>query len=284
MRGLLFYFILILFSCSKKENNSLFEPQQNVGSVGSKLREASGLVASIANPGCLWSHNDGRNPAEIFLIDEKANVVMTCKLKNVFNRDWEDITVGSGPEKGINYLYVADIGDNDAVYSYKILYRIREPEFNTEKTEIEKIDKLVFELPDGPRDSEAIMIDPLTNYFYIITKREDSVGLYEIKPTTESDTLQVEIVGKLPFTNIVAANISFDGSEVLLKTYRDIYYWKRIENEPIPSLLKRKPIKINYEPEPQGEAIAWKLDGSGFYTISESPLWMGGNLFFYKRK
>jgi hypothetical protein len=71
---------------------------------------------------------------------------------------------------------------------------------------------------------------------------------------------------------------------VLLKNYNEIYYWKRNSNEPILEVLKRKPIKIDYDREPQGEAIAWKLDGSGFYTLSESKLIVGGNLYFYKRK
>jgi len=265
-------------------HSSLFEPQQSVGTVSKKLSEASGLVASISNPGYFWTHNDGRNPAEIFLINDKAEVVMTCKLKNIVNRDWEDITIGPGPEEGVNYLYVADIGDNDAIYPFKILYRIKEPEGLVEQIEIEEIDKLVFKLPDATRDSEAIMVDPVTQFFYIISKREKSVRLYEIKFPFTSDTLQVMALGKLRFNNIVAANISSDGSEVLLKDYTEIYYWKRVGNESIPNLLHRDPIKLNYEPENQGEAIAWKRDGSGFYTLSESSMITEADFFFYKRK
>jgi hypothetical protein len=282
VRSLIFYCLFIIVSCSKKD--SLFESQQSVGTVSKKLREASGLVASISNPGYYWTINDGRNPSEIFLLDEKAQVVMSCKLRNIANRDWEDISIGPGPEKGINYLYVADIGDNDAKYPFKLLYRIREPEFSEKEMEIQKIDTLVFSLPDGPRDTEAFMVDPLTNYFYIVSKREQSVRLYEIKFPVADDTLQLDEVGRLPFNNIVAANISADGSEVLMKNYRDIYYWKRIGNESLLDLLRREPIQLNYSPEPQGEAIAWKRDGSGFFTLSESVGDRGGNLFFYKRK
>lgn len=262
----------------------MFEPQQNLGTVSKKLREASGLIASVENPGYLWTLNDGQNPAEIFLIDEKAEVVMTCKLKNIVNRDWEDITIGPGPEEGINYLYVADIGDNDAIYPFKILYRIKEPKRSEKKIEITEIDTLVVKLPDGKRDSESIMVDPVTNYFYIISKREKGVRLYEIKFPFAGDTLQAVSLGKLPLTNIVAANISQDGSEVLLKNYTDVYYWERAENEPILSLLLRNPIKLNYQPEHQGEAIAWKRDGAGFYTLSESSLMAEANLYFYRRK
>jgi hypothetical protein len=285
VRGLIFFSLIILLSCSKEEKKStLFEPQQNLGTVSKKLREASGLIASVENPGYVWTLNDGQNPAEIYLLDEKAEVVMTCKLKNTVNRDWEDITIGPGPEEGINYLYVADIGDNDAIYPFKILYRIKEPKRSEKKIEITEIDTLVVKLPDGKRDSESIMVDPITNYFYIISKREKAVRLYEIKFPFASDTLQAVSLGKLPLTNIVAANISSDGSEVLLKNYTDIYYWKRGENEPILSLLLSNPIKLNYKPEHQGEAITWKRDGSGFYTLSESSVMAEANLYFYKRK
>jgi len=283
VRILIIASFLILIACSKKEKSSDFESQQSVGLVSRKLREASGLVASIANPGYLWTHNDSGNSASIYLINDKAEIVMTCKLKNTVNRDWEDITIGPGPEENVNYLYVADIGDNEAVYSYKILYRIKEPTFLSDQIEIEKADKLTFELPGGARDTEAIMVDPITNYFYVSSKREHSVRLYEIKFPFASDTLHAEEVGKLPFNNIVAANISTDGSEVLMKTYRDIFYWKRKGNEPIPTLLQRRPVKLEYKPEPQGEAIAWKRDGFGFYTLSESEKG-DGSLFFYKRK
>lgn len=281
-------FCLLIFACSKKEKesipDSLFESQQSMGTVGKKLREASGLVASRANPGYLWTHNDGNNPSEIYLIDEKAEVVMTCKLKGIVNRDWEDLTIGPGPEAGVNYLYLADIGDNEAVYPYKLLYRFAEPQFTGKKIEIEKVDTIVIQLSDGQRDSETIMVDPITNYFYIVSKREHAVRLYEIKFPFVNDTLQAENIGTLPFNNIVAASISTDGGEVLMKNYREIFYWKRKENESLISLLQRNPLNIDYRPEPQGEAIAWRFDGTGFYTLSESEKGDGGELYFYRRK
>jgi hypothetical protein len=285
LRYLIIACAIVLGSCSKREGNtSLFQPQQSLGKVSRKINEASGLIASISNPGYLWTHNDGRNPAEIFLINEKGEIEMTCKFKNTVNRDWEDITIGSGPEAGINYLYVADIGDNSAVYPYKILYRIKEPLLSGKTMEVEHMDKLVFKLPDGIRDTESIMVDPISNQFYIISKREREVRLYEITFPHASDTLQAVYLGKLPFSDIVAADISPDGSEVLLKNYTEIYYWKRGSDESILKLLQREPVKLNYDPENQGEAIAWKRDGTGFYTLSESGLMSEEDLFFYKRK
>ncbi len=285
MQHLILFGILLLTSCSnQKVKKVLFEPQLSLGTVSSTLDEASGLIASVANPGYLWSHNDGNNTAEIFLINEKAEIVMTCNLKNISNRDWEDITAGPGPQEGINYLYVADIGDNDARYKFKRLYRIKEPKLTEGRIELDSVHKFIVKMSDGPRDTEAIMADPISKNFYLISKRESSVRLYEISYPFSSDTLQAEKVGVLPFSDIVAANVSPDGSEVLLKSYRNIYYWKRNPGESIPDALQRKPAKLDYDMEPQGEAIAWKYDGSGFYTLSESKLGIGGNLYFYKRK
>jgi hypothetical protein len=284
VRCLLSFCLLTLLSCSSPNKNSLFEQQQSLGSVSDELREASGLVASISNPGYLWSHNDGNNSPEIFLINEKAEIVMTCELKNVRNRDWEDITIGPGPEDSVNYLYVADIGDNHARYRTKRLYRFKEPTFSGEKIEIEDVHTLRVKISDGPRDSEAIMVDPISKNFYIVSKRERSVGLYEIKFPFKSDTLDAVLLDRLPFTDIVAANISPDGSEVLLKSYRNIYYWQRKSDETILETLQRMPVQLDYDMEPQGESIAWKTDGSGFYTLSESKIVIGGNLYFYKRR
>ncbi len=281
-----FFVLLLSIECtSSKTTSDLFLEGVGQGSVSKKLAEASGLVASVANPGYYWSHNDGENPAEVFLIDDKAKIVMTCKLANVANRDWEDIAVGPGSQEGKSYLYIGDIGDNLSQYPYKMIYTFVEPVLSEGDHVISKFDTIVFKLSDGVRDTEAMMIDPMTNNVFIISKREDSVRLYKMyTPAKRGDTLQAEFKTKLPFTKIVAASISADGTEVLMKNYDHLYYWKRSDAESIPELLLRKPIELNYLQEAQGEAIAWTRDGAGFYTLSETVKNFNGNLIYYKRK
>lgn len=281
-----FFVLLLSIECtSSKTTSDLFLEGVGQGSVSKKLAEASGLVASVANPGYYWSHNDGENPAEVFLIDHKAKIVMTCKLANVANRDWEDIAVGPGFQYGKSYLYVGDIGDNLSQYPYKMIYTFVEPVLSEGDQVISKFDTIVFRLSDGVRDTEAMMIDPMTNDVFIISKREDSVRLYKMNaPAKGGDTLEAEFKTKLPFTKIVAASISTDGTEVLMKNYDHLYYWKRSDAESIPELLLRQPIELNYLHEAQGEALAWTRDGAGFYTLSETVKNFKGNLIYYKRK
>jgi hypothetical protein len=283
-----YYFLILLVSIACKTQtvtSDLFHEGVRKGSVSKKIAEASGLVASVANPGYYWTHNDGENPAEVFLIDDKAEIVMTCKLANVANRDWEEIAVGAGPQEGKSYLYVGEIGDNQSQYPYKMIYRFEEPVLSDGDHIISKFETIVFNLSDGVRDTEAMIIEPGTNDLFIVSKREDSVRLYKVPaPINSGDTLQAEFKTKLAFNKIVAISISTDGKEVLMKNYDHLYYWKKSGTESIPELLQRNPTELDYLQEAQGEAIAWTLDGTGFYTLSETVKNHKGNLIYYKRK
>jgi len=266
-----------------KTSHAMFSSGAELGEVDKRLEEASGLAASAMHPGFLWTVNDNGNPPEVYLIDQHARIRMVCKLPNVRNRDWEDIAIGAGTQVGKSYVYVGDIGDNDAQYDFKLIYRFEEPVLSPDKEiVITNYDTLVLRVPDGNRDAETILIDPLTHDLFIVTKRENNVGLYRCRYPFAQDTSTMEKVSTLHLTSIVAGSISADGQEVLLKNYGKIFYWKKSDNESLPSLLAREPIELDYDREPQGEAITWAGDGSGFYTLSEKK-GGGASLLVYRR-
>ncbi len=289
MRILYLLALFIITGCHSngrqaEQTQGYFEKGKALGKVAKRLEEASGLVASTRNPGMLWTHNDSGHPAEVFLIDTLGKIKMICKLDKIKSRDWEDITIGSGPEEGKNYLYVGDIGDNDAKYPFKLVYRFEEPLFDQKEKKIEVFDTLVIRLSDGVRDTEAMMIDPQTKDWFIVSKREDSVRLYKMSYPYEADTLTAEKVATLPFQKIVAANISADGNELLMKDYSNVYYWKRSNGQTISELLRQPPTVLPYEAEMQGESICFRQDGKGYYTLSESSEKKQAELMYYKRK
>ncbi|EAY29997.1 probable integral membrane protein, putative [Microscilla marina ATCC 23134] len=256
-----------------------------------KIDEASGLVASRNNPHALWTHNDSGGKSRLFLIGDKGEHLAVYKLEGIKARDWEDITLGPGPKQGVNYLYVGDIGDNKARYEEKMIYRFPEPDVSNVsggvKKKIEKsaIETIRFQFPDGNRDVEAMMIDPATKDIFFVTKREENVRMYVARyPQSTTELNQLEFIGTLPMHKIVAGDISLTGNEVLIKDYGNIYYWQKEENESIEEVLKTPPVRLPYEDEPQGESIAWKLDGSGYYTLSEKRFEIEPVLYFYKRK
>jgi len=255
----------------------------------SPLHEASGLVASRQNPGYLWSHNDSGDKARLFLIDTLGNCRAQVTLKGIVNRDWEDIAIGPGPEKDAVYLYVADIGDNMAVFPVKYIYRIKEPMLAvseaTVDTTISEIDTIAFELPDGAKDAETLLCEPASGDLYVFSKREKNITMYRLKfPQNDREKSKAEKIQRLPYTQLTAGDISQNGEEVILKNYQEIYYWrKESPKQTLENLLQKPAIKLPYKQEPQGEAVTFSLSGTGYYTLSEEVKDQDQHVVFYKR-
>ena len=277
--------VLLCISCSvntPETVTSTFSEPRELGLIDEKLPEASGIAASVANPGSIWAVNDSGNPAEVFLIDTTAHVTLTCKLP-VENRDWEEVAVGPGPIKGKTYVYVGEIGDNNAIYDTKYIYRFEEPVPDQVVKNVALVDTLKIQMSDGKRDTETMLIDPTTKDLYLISKREDSVGVYKVAQPFTKEIMTAQKVATIPFFKIVAGAFSPDGTEVILKDYDHVYYWKRSKDESLETVLLRKPEELPYNREAQGESLAWKLDGSGYYTLSETNPGKPSYLRFYKR-
>jgi hypothetical protein len=243
------------------------------------LNEISGMAASVKNPGCFWVHNDSGDEARIFLINTEGRIVCTVKIDTDFtdNRDWEDIAVGPGPVDGETYIYIGEIGDLNRNYSNKFIFRIIEPQVDTtvlnQTLNIagNSVSTMKYDYEDGSRDAEILLIDPLTNVLFIITKREENVQIYEFSFThsPEEKVILTKSTVTLPFRLTNGGDISADGKEILVKNLTNVYYWKRQDGESIPEALSRPGEKLPYTKEPQGEAIAWFRDGSAYLTVSE---------------
>ena len=245
--------------------------------------ETSGLAASSVNKGLLYIHNDSGDTSRFFLIgtDGTLKAIYTFKANPLIKNgvtDCEDIAVSTGPKEK-SYVYIGDIGDNNAKRKNITVYRIKEPKLKS-STKLfaghKNADPLYMKYPDGARDAETLMVDPVEKLFYIISKREDSVSVYTapllFKP---NDTVTLIQRCTLFFEGgnngkwISGGNISKDGSQVLVKSYLNVFYWKRKNKEPLWQLLMTPPRKMPYKLEQQGEAIDFAAKGNGYYTISE---------------
>lgn len=271
-----------------------------------QLDEASGLVASRKNIGYLWTHNDSGDENRIFLIDSYGKGKREFKLQGAENRDWEDMGIVSETD-GSTTLYLADFGDNNANYFSYALYWCKEPvvDANTPLANtISQVSKLTFTLSDGPRDMECLLIDQKTKDIFIISKRENNKRLYKISAASvvAGGAVKAEFVRELDFSKplgmdarfvtaayITGGSISPDNSEILVKNYFEVYYWKRKTGESISDALSRAPKTVPYKMEAQGEGIAFAADGNGYYTISEldrsgTAPFPPVRLYFYKKK
>ncbi len=291
MRFLTYFFslaLLVFNACkpSGKIDPSFFENGKSIGVLSNaKIDEASGLDASMANQGRYWTHNDSAGEPRIFLVEQDGAYIGSAVLKGVKNRDWEDISVGPGPDDKKTYVYVGEIGDNEAIYPFKYIYRIEEPSLNEgDEIVVDKIDSIKFQFSDGQRDAEALFIEPKSKDLYIFSKREKQINLYTLPYPQQTDTISVaNYLLTIPVTQITAADYDGDRGELLIKNYDSVYYWKKGEAESIVTMLRRKATTLPYTPEPQGESICFTNKSDGYLTTSEKKKGIAAAMLYYKR-
>ncbi len=259
-----------------------FNPIIQNGSVQSaQLKEASGLAPCSYRSDWLYAHNDGGDYNRFFILDTTGKHVKSVIVPFSGNRDIEDMAVDPNPINGHTYVYLADIGDNNAVYPQIKVYRFKEEKFtdNGRDTTTEKAETYNFVYPDGPRDAESMFIDPWSHHMYIFTKRDSRTRVYKAKfPFDATKTTTLEKVAQIPYSGFVGGDISSDGKNIVLKTYAQVFLWERNAGETIVSALSRQPKLLPYKNEKQGESICWSRDAKRYYTVSEGtnePIFMG---------
>jgi hypothetical protein len=281
------------YNPSSLDTTKLFNPIPVTNNLArTDLLEISGVAASRINAGILYIHDDSGNPNQVYLTDATGADKGALTLTPVGNRDWEDIAVGPGPVAGKSYVYVGDIGDNNSRYSSVFIYRFLEPDLTGATlplvTNITSVDAIELKYPDGPRNAETLMVDPLTKDIYIASKESNISKIYVARypQSTTSATVLVPLV-QLYFDKATGGDISPDGTEILLRSNQLIWYWKLPTGTSISAGLVTKPEIAPYAGnEPQGEGVGFAADGSGYFTDTEIKGYPGklATISFYKRK
>ena len=307
IKNLLFFFICLdIMSCKKEENvdpisyvDANFSKAIDVGEIeNTRLLEVSGIVSSQKYPGFYWAQNDSGNPNSIYLLDSSGKGTKEVGLKGSANRDWEDISLFV-ESNGSSTIFLGDFGDNNNAWPFCTIYWLNEPEV-TSLPNFTSINTsyITFTLPDGSRDVECMLIDQKSKDIYLISKRDFKKRLYKIAANKliPSSRVVAEFIEELNFSippsmdnslqkasYITAGSVSKDNSEILIKSYTQVFYWRRKSGERIEDALMRPSKNIDYVVEPQGEAISFDAKGSAFVTISESLTNSPSHLFLYKK-
>lgn len=283
--------VLIRYQINALDTMPGFLPAEDRGVLeNDDIDEASGLAVSRSNPDRIWLHNDSGDPNRLFVISTHGESFGYFWIWGSGNRDWEDMCIGLGPQSGVNYIYVADIGDNQAQYEQVFIYRFPEPDISgLDTTAINSVDegvdrfKLVY--PDGPRDAETLMIDPWTKDLYIVTKREKYSSVYVAPyPQSTTESIVLKKLAEMPFNRALAGDISSDGRLIVIKTDFRIYCWERNPGESVLEALQRQPKLLPYFVEPQGEAFGWTPNVDGYFTVSEKSGIIEPVLYYYGRQ
>lgn len=252
-----------------------------------KLGEVSGVVPSRVNAEKLWVHNDSGDGPNLYLIDTSGTLLCTFALDGVEAIDMEDIAWYE--DAGRNYLVLGDIGDNRARRKNIRFYVMEEPRWSGQKQqEVDRsgIRTYVVNYPDTPRDAESFFVDPSSKTLYLFSKRDFEPKIFKTDFLTqgEDDTSKrpvLDVVGNFPVFFATSADISTDGSQLLIKNLEHVYYWERKPGQSVVEALSSPFVSLPYKVEPQGEAIAFAPEGTSFYTISERPFGLDSYLYRY---
>jgi hypothetical protein len=244
------------------------------------LEEISGVAAGHTNPDVLWTHADSGSPAQVLAISAAdASLVAAYDLVGATNVDWEDIAVGPGPILGESYLYVADIGGNIAEPA-KVVYRVPEPAIDNEAGvgphPLVGAVGLSFTYPDGDRDAESLMADPVTGDLMIVSKEFGPSGAYLLPAPHAVGPVALTRIATLDFTKAplsgiltTGGDISPSGNEILVRTYGGGFIWRRAPGATLGSALASPPCPVPMALERQGEAVGFAPDGQSYFSATE---------------
>lgn len=270
-----------------------FEAGYSTGTIESyDLDEASGLAASRRNPYVLWAHNDKGGAARIFAMNMDGTHLGIYNLSGASNRDWEDIAVGPGPVDGLHYIYVGEIGDNDAEFSSITVYRVPEPEVDSEQLPVTVtltgVESITLQYPDGAHNAETLMVDPVTKDIYIITKKDSYPRVYRAPyPQSTTATITMEYKCQLPWLYVnkgewaSGGDISPGGTEVIVRNYETASIWQRPADANLWEAFAGTECSMELLNETQSEAICFVSGfACGFMTTSEGSY---QPLYYYPR-
>lgn len=251
-----------------------------------RIHESSGIARSLRHPGIFWTHNDSGGEPCLFAINRKGETVARVRVPTAANFDWEDITQGLD-DNGKPCLFIGDIGDNLKLRASLQIYRIPEPDLPEDADkEVLSDEPQIWHLsyPDRRHNAECLMMHPLTRQIFIVTKEEDGrCALYRVPddPVSGQAMKLIKVAdlnfparqreGKRPGMACMttAADISPDGSRLVIATYSYLHEWKLAKKESIEQSLTTAARIILPPLTKQMEGVCYDEDGTSLWLTSE---------------
>ncbi len=244
-----------------------------------RIDELSGIAPSRKRDGLYWLHNDSGGEARLFAMDSAGNILAVCTLEGATNVDWEDIA--SMDHAGTSWLYVADVGDNDAKRKEIVIYRTEEavvlPAWRDQPIS-RPSERAVFTYEDGRRDCESLMVDPVDGTLWLVEKSSAyTSGVYRAAWPGDGGSGVFRRVAEVspPFSigilrRITAADMRPDRGALVIRTYGGIVEFYGPPQQPVPDLLANdSSAVISSPPLLQPEAVCYQRDGMALLTGSE---------------
>ena len=239
-----------------------------------EVNETSGIALSRDHNDVIWMHNDSGGGPFVYAAGVDGTPLGTFELAtDTF--DWEDMAIGPGPEPGIDYLYLGDIGDNLRFRPFVVVHRIAEPVPEPAGGVVADVEQISLVYPEPNPDAESLFVDPVTGALFVVTKPEAGgvAVIYRAGPETLVDGATVDLVevGRFQLGSglfVTAADINSTGAVIAFRGYNEVWLWERTDLDMVET-FQADPCMTPSTAEVQGEAIAFAAEGYSYYTMSE---------------
>ncbi len=239
-----------------------------------EITEVSGIAVSRSHQDVVWMHNDSGGGPFVYATSLTGEDLGTFEL-NTATFDWEDMSIGPGPEPGRDYLYLGDIGDNFHFRPSIVVHRIAEPVPDPAGGYVAEVDEINLLYPEPGHDAESMFVDPVTGALVVITKpgAGGMALIYHVPAANLVAGASVDLVeiGNFQLDRglfVTAADIDTSGALILFRGYNEVWMWQRTDLGFVDTFTN-EPCRTPSTAEVQGEAISFGGDGYSYYTMSE---------------
>ena len=247
-----------------------------------EVTEASGVVESRDREGVLWTHNDAGHGPTLYALSREGTALGRYTVDGAPDGDWEDLAIGRDPDTDEPVLYVGDIGDNNSERDEIRVWVVPEPEVSTdqlfEELTVEAAEVVLDYPAGGALNAEILLVDPLTQDLYVVTKDyAGPTGVFrKAAPHTDGERATMEQVAELHFGEepfiggaTTGGGVREDGLYTVIRTYGTEAYVFRRDGTAFADAFAGEPCTVVVPDERQGEAIDFTADGTALVSISE---------------
>jgi hypothetical protein len=212
-------------------------------------------------------------------VDDAGATLSEHELPDDFT-DFEDLAAAVDPATGVPMLFLGDIGDNGYAYDEVAVWVLEEPDPLVDGA-LSPL-RMALTYPDGARNAETLLVDPLTLDLYVVTKESSGPAEVYVKraPHDAEGPFELENLGDRATLELTATggDVSPDGSLVVVRDYTETaLLFVRDGYLPLEDAFDEAPCELAIHGEFQGEAIGFTLDGAGVVTVSEGS---GPSLYY----
>jgi hypothetical protein len=261
--GLLIALLVVVVIASLSRDADAAESAPDVVSTLSddRIDESSGLVVSPDDDDLAFTINDSGSDPVVYAIEISSGATVGSATLDADPSDTEALSID-----GDGTLWVADTGDNDRERTDVALYSL--PAFGRSDQGTVEATRFPLSYPKGPRDVEALAINPLTDEKFLLTKGLLGGEVYALPDELVAGEPN-EVTALAPAVPGVITDAAFtvDGRHVVARDYSSAHVldagtWESLSSTELP-------------PAEQGETLAMEASGRSYLVGSEgagSPL------------